>query len=292
MSEREKIFYLLVLSVVFGGLTVLTICIFTFVTINQLKPSLGLVLVVQGLQILSGIVAIIGVFAVFMLKNFITKEEMEKEVSRLQLEQAQDIIRSLNIQRHDFKNQMCLIAAWAKIGQMEAIMDFVKDDSPGFLDPDAFSDINCPILRALFLVTDTKCRAANIQFSVENDSDLGKLIKKSSAKIHRIFSNLLNNAIEAVIEQCEPDDREITFIVWDNDDCYHFVVATPTRLKKGLNPEMLFEPDFSTKGESGHGMGLHIVQTHVRDLKGEVWCSSRESDGEVEFHVVLPKKSA
>lgn len=290
MSESEKIFLLLVLSVVFGGITILLLCIFSFVTINQLKPSVGFVLILQGLQVISGIVALISVFALFKLKNYISKEEMERKVGQLRLEQAQEIIRSLQIQRHDLKNQLSLIGAWAKLGQTEAILDYVKEDNPEVLNPDAFSDIDCPILRALFLLTDTKCRTSNIAFHVENSTGLGGLANYSSAKIYRIFSNLLTNAIEAVTEQCGPGEREIDVAIWDNVDVYHFVVVTPTCLEKGLEPEKLFEPGYTTKKEQWHGMGLYIVQTFVRDLQGKVWCS-HEENGDVEFHVVLPKKT-
>ena len=41
---------------------------------------------------------------------------------------------------------------------------------------------------------------------------------------------------------------------------------------KGLEPEKLFEPGYTTKKEQGHGMGS-MLSNLVRDLQGKVWCS-------------------
>jgi len=108
--------------------------------------------------------------------------------------------------------------------------------------------------------------------------------------IRRVLVNLVQNAIEAVREQC-PDDRhpriEISLEEADPDTARIVIRDNGP----GITPEQaerLFEPYFTTKN-SGTGLGLAIVRKILIDHGGDVTLRNRTDDEEgAEAWVELP----
>lgn len=134
-------------------------------------------------------------------------------------------------------------------------------------------------------------RDKNIEFSKQflTDDD----ILAYPAEMRQVFSNLLANAIDAVepggkiqvsVEQSQLKDSRaaVALVVRDNGSG----IADRDRSK-------LFRPFFTTKGESGTGLGLWIVHGIVSKHGGYIHVSSN-SDGSrgTTFKVILPKAQA
>ena len=134
-------------------------------------------------------------------------------------------------------------------------------------------------------------RDKNIEFSKQflTDDD----ILAYPAEMRQVFSNLLANAIDAVepggkievsVEESQLKDSRaaVALVVRDNGSG----IANRDRPK-------LFRPFFTTKGESGTGLGLWIVQGIVSKHGGYIDVSSN-SDGSrgTTFKVILPKAEA
>jgi nitrogen fixation/metabolism regulation signal transduction histidine kinase len=109
------------------------------------------------------------------------------------------------------------------------------------------------------------------------------MIRADKTQINRLFTNLLQNAVEAVPEEREGlvnvkeeiRDREIIVSVCDNG--------------QGIPEEMeskIFSPNFTTK-TSGTGLGLAMCKGIVEHAKGRIWFETRSGEGTV-FHVALP----
>lgn len=108
-----------------------------------------------------------------------------------------------------------------------------------------------------------------------------RVITSDASLLLRILGNMLANAFEAskvddeVRLWMEAGENEVCFKVWN----------------KGAIPESvarrIFQRNFSTKTETGRGLGTYAMKLFGEDiLKGKVGFSSSESDGTI-FHLTL-----
>jgi two-component system NtrC family sensor kinase len=119
-------------------------------------------------------------------------------------------------------------------------------------------------------------------FSISAPECLPNLIGDPVA-IHRIVSNLMNNALDAMpdggtLQVAALEDPAGTIRISVQDDGI------------GMSPELIkdiFKPSFSTKGSSGNGLGLAIVEHVVSSLGGKVHVASELGVGTT-FEIILP----
>jgi len=102
-------------------------------------------------------------------------------------------------------------------------------------------------------------------------------------QIIRVLNNVLNNAIEAVNEDKEPEivlslehsDERVLITIKDNGH------GIPTVLH-----DKIFEPNFTTKN-SGMGLGLAMVKRIIADIGGSIYFESQHKIGTT-FFISLP----
>jgi signal transduction histidine kinase len=109
------------------------------------------------------------------------------------------------------------------------------------------------------------------------------MLYADKTQLNRLFTNLLQNAVEA----CENNDKKVVSIseelsgdniivkVSDNGEG----IPLQTRSK-------IFMPNFTTKS-SGTGLGLAMSKTIVEQAKGKIWFETQENVGTT-FFVELP----
>ena len=109
------------------------------------------------------------------------------------------------------------------------------------------------------------------------------LINADKTHINRLFTNLIQNAMQAV-----PEDRntliQITEKLMDQD-----ILITIHDNGNGIPKEVrskIFTPNFTTK-TSGTGLGLAMCKGIVEQTKGDIWFETREGEG-TKFYVKLP----
>ncbi|HRE50415.1 MAG TPA: HAMP domain-containing sensor histidine kinase [Flavitalea sp.] len=102
-------------------------------------------------------------------------------------------------------------------------------------------------------------------------------------QLNRLFTNLLQNAIEA------PENKSMRFVELDETlegDC----IIVNIRDNGGGIPanmqEKIFAPNFTTKS-SGTGLGLAMSKSIAEQARGDIWFETIEGEGTV-FHVKLP----
>ena len=109
------------------------------------------------------------------------------------------------------------------------------------------------------------------------------LLFADKTQLNRLFTNLLQNAIEASANRSEHivsmkeeiNGEYVTISVSDNGEG----IPEATR-------SMIFTPNFTTKS-SGTGLGLAMSKSIVEQAKGELWFITREGEGTT-FFVKLP----
>ena len=115
------------------------------------------------------------------------------------------------------------------------------------------------------------------------DVEAGTRVAGSTAAWERVLLNLFVNAAQAMPEGGVIEIRARR--------CEQGADISVTDNGPGIPAEILpqiFEPHFSTKGSSS-GLGLHIVQSLVRQHGGEVSAQNREQSNGAAFHIRVPQ---
>jgi signal transduction histidine kinase len=104
--------------------------------------------------------------------------------------------------------------------------------------------------------------------------------------------NILNNAIDAVVEAENQPDKHINIDTFKLDD--HLIKVVIRDNGSGITPEIinkLFNPFFTTKPVGkGTGLGLSISYKIIEKHKGKIEVRSELGKG-TEFIIILPIKT-
>ena len=90
----------------------------------------------------------------------------------------------------------------------------------------------------------------------------------------KVLSNLIDNAMTALSETTE--ERKLEIDINEDRENYLFTVSNNGTAIPKEHLENIFKRGFSTKKESGHGMGLAIVSDIVKENRGNISVSSTE----------------
>ena len=109
------------------------------------------------------------------------------------------------------------------------------------------------------------------------------LIEADKTQVNRLFTNLLQNAVQAVPEHRETlikitselKDQKVLISIKDNGNGIQAVMFSK-----------IFTPNFTTK-TSGTGLGLAMCKGIVEKLNGKIWFETKEGEWTI-FYVELP----
>jgi two-component system nitrogen regulation sensor histidine kinase NtrY len=109
------------------------------------------------------------------------------------------------------------------------------------------------------------------------------MVKADRTQMNRLFTNLLQNAIEAI-----PDDRQgvIRILEEFEDGVVRISVSDNGVGIPAAMQSRIFTPNFTTK-TSGTGLGLAMCKGIVEQARGEIWFETKAGEGTV-FHISLP----
>src|SRR6478672_1736283 len=117
------------------------------------------------------------------------------------------------------------------------------------------------------------------------------LVECYPAQLNQVFMNIINNAIDALLEQDSGKERQIVIQTEILDQ--HSVDIHIRDNGPGISQEIqskLFDPFFTTKSiGKGTGLGLSICYQIVEKHQGKVRVSSEPGQG-TEFEIMLPTK--
>ncbi len=144
-------------------------------------------------------------------------------------------------------------------------------------------DINEILENVKVLYQDT----SQIRFEFHYDSGIPHTILGDRKQLLRVFSNLINNAIQAI---GNIEEGMISIQLESFDNKYSLKISDSGG---GISAELsdrIFQPNFTTKS-GGMGMGLAIVKSIIQGLGGEISFTSGEGSGTT-FLLVFPALEA
>lgn len=193
-----------------------------------------------------------------------------KDTEKLYIVELSKVMETVKSSRHDMLNHFQVISGLIEIGRHEKARDYLKELSVGAQMLDLSLKVKNPVLMVLFQTKWEAIQSKNIQMIV--DMDWNEFPRVESLDLVRIFSNLLDNALEAVEVVPEEHAREIRVSCKAVKNRYEFTVENSAELT-AEEEQQLFQSGFTTKtNRSGaRGNGLTIVKTTVKKYKGTIF---------------------
>jgi len=128
--------------------------------------------------------------------------------------------------------------------------------------------------------------SANPRIHIEWYKEEGNYtIYSDRVQMNRLFTNLLQNAIEAN----ENKQKDVTVIINQRADTDHILISVRDQsggIPAGMR-DKIFTPNFTTKS-SGTGLGLAMCKGIVEKADGQIWFESEEGVGTT-FYIRLPR---
>ncbi len=160
---------------------------------------------------------------------------------------------------------------------INAFSDFARMPTPKMEKVDFFSLVH----KALSL---QKTAYPSIEFKEEKQDEQAVFIFVDSNLIVQALTNILKNAIEAVMDQKNP---MITVSSWVEDkQCIVRVSDNGPGFPENIDAEDLFDP-YITYSKEGTGLGLGIVRNIIENHNGQVRLVQKKGKGAV-VEIVLP----
>lgn len=179
--------------------------------------------------------------------------------------------KSKVISKEDEKMEKSLDACMSEVKRLDGIIShFLNAIKPRPLD---LEDLNlCEVLAEVLSFLKEELEDLKIKVALEFDKEL-PIVLGDRNQIKQVFFNVFKNAMEAM------DSGGTITITFRNDDNDVYIDMLDTGV--GISEEDLahiFEPYYSTK-ETGHGLGMMVVQRILRAHGGKIAVKSETGKG-------------
>jgi len=224
------------------------------------------------------IFCLLAVLILAVCMGFILWQHKKQRLELWQLQESLHNLEQLNYElraaRHDYLNHLQVVYGLLELEEYEDLKNYLTPVYKGIMKTGKALKTSKPALNALLKAKMEEAEGRQIDVYVEVKSDLQKL-SMEDWQLCKVLSNLIDNAMTALNEQ--PEEKKLEIDINEDRECYLFHVSNNgPEIPEGLR-ENIFKRGFSTKKESGHGMGLAIVSDIVKENKGSVSVSSDET---------------
>lgn len=196
----------------------------------------------------------------------------------------------LRAQTHEFSNKLHVIAGLIQLKKYEEVQKLIDDEVKKNAQYNRliFEQIKDHKIQAVLLGKISKASEKKVDFMIDPNSSLDELPEHINLSyIITIIGNLIDNALDAVLERPDP---KVTFFTVDFGDDIIFEIADNGPGIQAEEIELIFEPGYSTKPQhtENRGFGLYNVKEAVQALNGSLEVKSDQSGTTVT--VYIPKK--
>jgi two-component system CitB family sensor kinase len=227
-----------------------------------------------------------------VVSSFRPKGELELLTRKLShIEQYAETLRS---QSHEYANKLHTIAGLIQIDAKDEALDLIGQESKGIqeLVHLLVAAVPDPILAGCILGKFNRARELGLELVVDREShmvDVPEALPRD--RLVTLLGNLLDNAFEATrlhLKQNTEAQRTIRLTMSDYGNDLIFEIDDSGRGIPIAEQQRIFEKGVSSKMESGHGYGLFLVSTILKELHGQIDLHNHASGGG-RVIVYLPK---
>lgn len=205
----------------------------------------------------------------------------QRELIETHYREVDNMYRQIRGWRHDYRNHIQAMKAYAASGDWEAITHYLDLLDEDLTTVDTVIKTGNPMTDAILNSKISLAKAKNIQ--VVADAHIPVRLKSSEIDLCCIIGNLFDNAIEASVQL--PEDRRVIRVYMDMRNTQLYISFTNFTAGKKLKKQG--KRFSSTKGE-GHGFGLVRIDAIVERLDGYI--SRNSEDGAFTTEVLLPQE--
>ncbi len=204
----------------------------------------------------------------------------QRELIETHYAEVENMYKQIRGWRHDYRNHIQTMKAYAANGDMEAIKVYLDELDTDLNTVDTVIKTGNPMADAILNSKISLARSKKIP--VKADVYIPVALKTSELDLCVIIGNLFDNAIEACLAL--PEDKRLIRIYMDMKQTQlyiSFTNFTATKKQKKVNGRFR-----STKGE-GHGFGLVRMDTIIERLDGYI--SRNSEDGAFTTEILIPQ---
>ncbi len=225
-----------------------------------------------------------GVVSTFRRKDEI--DLLAKELSHVR--EYSEMLRS---QTHEYSNKLHTLAGLIQLGSYSEALELVALETSGYQRIIHFISSAVPdaVVSAIILGKFNRAQELKVSFTVDEESSLNDIPGHiGREKIITILGNLLDNALEAALEQRDrPPEVRLSMTDLGNDIIIEVEDSGPG-IPEGAE-ERIFERGITSKKPPHSGIGLLLVRDALDELEGHLTIGSSEMGGAL-FTVAIPKE--
>ncbi|KIQ93492.1 Sensor protein CitS [Anoxybacillus thermarum] len=227
--------------------------------------------------------AVIGAVSTFRNKSELYR--LAKELS-----QVKSYAEALRAQTHEFSNKLYVISGLIQLESYEEALELITKETNVQQDIVRFvmKEIPDPVIGGLLIGKFNKASELKITFDIDRQSSFRDISNIDRDHLVTIIGNIIDNAMEAVVENGREEKRVTAFFTDLGEDLIIEVEDTGVGIAEGLELE-IFSKGFSTKPGKHRGYGLDLVQKSLAALQGHITYHTEKGKGTV-FTVVIPKR--
>lgn len=282
-----------------------------FITYSEEIQNISIIIVLLGsILSMTGLVSLLR----YQKKNY---EENLKGLENLNLK--------LREQRHDYLNQMQIVNGLLELGEFESARDYLQPVFKDIMKVSRALKTSQPAVNALLQAKMEEAERQGIDFYLEVGAQLHGL-SVEPWELCKILANLIDNAVtalslpketkagekgqtpeagaqstgtgertladkgqnaEAKEQNSQDGERWIRLGIGENQEEHLFLIRNNGPEIPKAQQKLIFGIGYTTKKEEGHGMGLAIVSSILKEVGGSIRVQS--SPEETSFAVTIPK---
>lgn len=204
----------------------------------------------------------------------------QRELIETHYAEVENMYRQMRGWRHDYRNHIQTLKAYAAEGDMEAIKSYLDKLDTDLATVDTVIKTGNRMADAILNSKISLARSKNI--NVTADAHIPVALSMSELDLCVIMGNLFDNAIEASLEL--PEDERMIRVYMDMKNTQLYISFTNlTAVRKRAKNGSRFS---TTKGE-GHGLGLIRIDSIIEKYAGYV--SRASEDGAFTTEILIPQ---
>ena len=228
------------------------------------------------------VLALVGCIIVFV--TIYTRLRQQYDALHSSYRDLERLNSDLRAQRHDYLNHLQVVCGLMELEEYDELKTYLAPIYKGMMKTGKALKTRNPAVNALLRAKMEEAESKGIDFYVEVSSDLSGLTVEPW-ELCKVLANLMDNAITALEDN--PSEKKLRVDIGEDKEYFRFSVANNgPAIPKELQ-ESIFKEGFTTKKESGHGMGLYIVTQVLKTYKGNISLSSTAE--ETVFSICIPK---
>jgi len=205
----------------------------------------------------------------------------QRELIEIHYAEVENMYRQMRGWRHDYRNHIQTLKAYASSGDIEAIRAYLDALDADLSTVDTVIKTGNRMVDAILNSKISLAKAKHI--AVKADAYIPVALKIPDLDLCVIIGNLFDNAIEANLDL--PEDKRMIRVYMDMKNTQLYISFTNlTAVKKQSKINGRFQ---TTKGK-GHGFGLIRIDAIVQRLGGYI--SRNSEDGAFTTEILLPQQ--